>query len=232
MLEQKELKNLFDWAKTDYGWPMVLNMLKNYPGLAKNNAGPGGSSLLHWAALGNMNAMLDLITKYNVDINVLDASDRTPLEWAIEKLYFMREEAYENTSKQTGNWRQGEMLAEMCAIQLIKLGAKMITKNEIKGSYSIKHLALKAGSLPIALEFNWTRASDVFYEYTFCGFWPSKNDFKLFLEKLKKDNPEEEARDLALQIAGRLRSENQISDDRLKLIESIFNDKENSGIIV
>lgn len=53
---------------------------------ARDLRGPQGETLLHWAALSDLGLMLDLVG-LGVDVNAVDQSGRSPMDWQFERLW-------------------------------------------------------------------------------------------------------------------------------------------------
>lgn len=163
----KLAESLFAWAKTDQGWPLIRAALVKFPELSKETGGRWGEGLLHWAALGNLGGVLDLISR-GADVNQQDMERRRPLDWAVEKAYFM---AVEPPSEMPAASARGMLQeAEACAIALSQAGAMSQGAAEGReGGYGLIELALRAG-LP-ALSEELAGRSDASQAERWWGWW-------------------------------------------------------------
>lgn len=141
--KSKLAESLFAWAKTDQGWPLIRAALAKFPELSQETGGRWGEGLLHWAALGNLGGVLDLVAR-GAEVNQLDLERRRPLDWGVEKAYFMAVEPPEEMPAAT---IRGMLdAAEGCALALLQAGALPQGAAEGKeGGYSLIELALRAG---------------------------------------------------------------------------------------
>lgn len=141
--KQRLAESLFAWAKTDQGWPLIRAALAKFPELSQETGGKWGESLLHWAALGNLSGVLDLIA-HGAKINQPDLDQRKPIEWAVEKAYFVAVDPPEEMEAPIRERMLQE--AEGCAIALAQAGADLGSAAEKKqGGYALVELALRAG---------------------------------------------------------------------------------------
>ena len=75
------------------GWFWALAEVGRKPELLFEKGPKWQESPLHWASLGNLTATMEL-SKLRPELEItLDSSQRLPLDWVVEKIYFMLDEA-------------------------------------------------------------------------------------------------------------------------------------------
>lgn len=178
-------KKLFEWAKTEQGWPLVRAALSKNNAIASWTGGKWGETLLHWAALGDLGSTMDLIAA-GAPVDVADKTGRTPLSWAVEKAYFLRTDP----PKEMPDNRLRRMIdaAEACALTLLAQGADAGKRGDGQG-YFLDELALAAGIKSLSAELlrrrpDGSARSERLWAAAIQGQWLDLNDLGQLIEFL------------------------------------------------
>lgn len=82
---------LFKMARDPRRWMELMAFVRRYKLHAKSKGGSWGETLLHWAAISDMAALMDL-PAMGADVGAIDSEGRRPADWAFEKMLFMAED--------------------------------------------------------------------------------------------------------------------------------------------
>lgn len=149
MNKDPAIEMAWEWAKTEAAWPLARNALASRPDLAKTKHGKWAESLLHWAGLSSLGGTLDLLA-LGANPNERDSEGRSPLDWAVEKIYFVWAELEGDASKNP-SLAKAAREAESCAFALIQAGAnKSGAAAKSAQGYSLAEIAIRAGRLALA----------------------------------------------------------------------------------
>ena len=145
--DERLLENLFERAKMDSEWPLIRGYLGKRPEIAGWRNKKWGETLSHWAALGNLPALIELLAA-NPEQDLKDNAGRTPLAWCIEKAYFLETDP----PAQMGKAKVQQELAklESCAFHLMNSGADILLRlGSEQDGYTLLELVCKAGLLSL-----------------------------------------------------------------------------------
>lgn len=105
--------------------------------VARELRGPQGETLLHWAALSDLGLMLDL-AGLGLDLNALDASGRSPVDWQFERLWVTHVENVGNLT--TLNRKKLRLITDDLVPALWRQGGRPQS-----GALDIRALAVRSG---------------------------------------------------------------------------------------
>lgn len=77
------LKFKYDFNKSK----ILRDWIKKFPNKAKLYRGKNNETLLHWAAITNINLIKDLVNYIKLDVNEEDKYGSTPFDWLIERYF-------------------------------------------------------------------------------------------------------------------------------------------------
>lgn len=181
--KRKITESLFDWAKSDQGWPLIRGALTKFPELAHETGGRWGEGLLHWAALGHLAGVLDLVA-HHANLDQVDLEGRKAVDWAVEKAYFISIDPPSEMPIAHVHKMRNE--AEACAIALIQNGASTVGATEGKDEgYALIQLALRAGLSALSEELlkkeNLNQPLEALWTWFFAGKWDKGQSYEVIL---------------------------------------------------
>ena len=183
---KKLISSIFERAKLDHEWPIIRSLLTKNKSLAFiKNENKWNETLLHWAALGNMPAVLDLLS-YGLNINEHDNTERTPFLWAIEKIYFLSTDKPKEMSKKIAANEISK--TETTALLLLNNGA--LPFNKINLGYSPLELTLKAGQENLPIEIikltQGKESNENIWSWFIQGNWENSDAFVKMADQISK----------------------------------------------
>lgn len=172
------------------GWGWALGEIKRNP-IVLDSSGPRWKETpLHWAMLSHMEATALICAQRPQLLFSLDDQARAPMDWAMEKIYFLREQQEGEVPSERA--RTGKMVesAKACAL----FGLNWIASQGLAGQWSgdsnrFQQLALTAGELDIAKHAELARLEKTPMEVWLCGLagmWDSATMVEQYVATLKE----------------------------------------------
>lgn len=90
---------LWTSIRNQSGWIWALSEFKRNPARLDEVGERWGETPLHWASLCSIEAMEFLLLTKPSLLSAVDMENRTALDWAVEKIFFLKEELSLNSSK-------------------------------------------------------------------------------------------------------------------------------------
>ena len=176
----------WDSIKNSSGWYWALAEISRNRDLLEERGMKWGESPLHWACLSNLNATMEIIKNKPELEWVADSSGRLPLDWVIEKIYFMREDACKFAKDDKVEFAINQ--ARDCALFLLRpeFGGEssyLAFKENLQRSFKV---SLAAGEFELAkLIDEKLKMSLAYWLGGIAGKWQNISELKKFTQFLK-----------------------------------------------
>jgi hypothetical protein len=175
------------------GWSWALGEARRHP-QRWDERGPNWSeTALHWALMGSVEACVEILPSRPDLLGVLDSQGRSALDWAVEKIYFLRE-AQETETQEAR--RKSDALIHLtmaCALHAISWiqtssedGASLEWSGDADRAF---RCALTAGELDLACKLARvapTAPAASSWLAGLAGLWRSKDQVKDYLAALEE----------------------------------------------
>lgn len=95
-----EANTFWESIRNHSGWAWALGEIRRNPARLDERGPRWGETALHWAMLGSLEAVAEILPTRADLLFSLDKEERSPLDWAIEKIYFLREPAVQSVDEE------------------------------------------------------------------------------------------------------------------------------------
>lgn len=170
------------------GWGWALGEIKRNPRIIDARGPRWGETALHWAALGNLEATETLCQSNPHLLSILDAHDRSPLDWVVEKMFFLRQAQAGELDEER---RRSESLlapARACALFILGWISAHGPQNVWSGDpVRFVQVALAAGELEVAImgeSVGGRRHGVEIWLGGLAAFWHSRKAVEAYLDHL------------------------------------------------
>lgn len=221
------VNNLFERAKVDNEWPIIRGYLSKRPEICGWVNSKWNETLLHWASLGNLPAVIDLIN-YGSNVDQLDNQGRSPLVWCIEKAYFLETDP---PNKMASNKIQNEISKCCdCALQLLNFtNCANPHIGSIEQGYSVLELVCRSGFYSLykaILEKTNTPLNDKEVLSLLEGRWVTEEIFEEVFKLTNINTSKKYFEQSLILCACELFASDRIKEDRLISCYKLFGDLE------
>lgn len=169
------------------GWAWALGELRRVPGRLDERGKNWGESPLHWAMLGSLEATAEILPSRPDLLFARDAASRSPLDWAVEKIYFLRERQTSELSSQRAKSEALVGQARACALHAINwLGAGEPREGWSGDAGLLLRCALSAGELELAqgIDGLGSKAPVETWLAGLAGFWRGQGEATAYVQSL------------------------------------------------
>lgn len=181
-------KSIFwESIRNNSGWGWAMGEMARRPDVLLERGPRFGESPLHWSMLSHLEATSKICQDCPSMLSTLDSQDRSPLDWAIEKIYFLKErQEGELTAERLRTGAIVEQAGACAWFGLNWCSAQGVTAWTGSADRWIQW-ALTAGELSLAKSGEQLAGKSVNLSVWLCGLagiWSSEGDVKLYVQSL------------------------------------------------
>jgi hypothetical protein len=181
----------WDSIRNNSGWGWALGELGRRPAFLAERGPNFGESPLHWALLSHLEATIKICQEAPDLLSSVDVHGRTPLDWAIEKIYFLKER--QEGELLSDKARTASMIepARACALFALNWVESQGVADWSTDCSRWVQWALTAGELDVALRGEICGGSEVSLSVWLCGLaglWTSETDALQYVRFLSTKN--------------------------------------------
>lgn len=206
--------------RNNSGWGWALGEMGRRPGAVLERGPRFDESPLHWAMLGHLEATSKICQDEPGLLGVLDSQDRSAMDWAIEKIYFLKERQEGELPAERA--RTGAMMEQARSCAWFALNW-CLAQGVAQWTGSVDRWiqwALTAGELALARAgegLGGRRADPSVWLCGLAGIWSTEAEARLYVESLAERGLDCDAvvfgRPLGLHVAA-LWAEGRLSSER------------------
>lgn len=182
-----EANTFWESIRNHSGWAWALGEIRRHPGRLDERGPRWGETALHWALLGSLEAVAEILPGRSDLLFSIDKEGRSPLDWAIEKIYFLKEPSVQSVDEEAkANSLIGQ--ARSCALYALN----WMSANGLLGAWSgnpalLLRCALAAGEIELAIaieeRMDEPAGADIWLS-GLAGKWAGDVDAKAYMDYL------------------------------------------------